>query len=92
MVFWVFGYGSLVWNPGFEYDEKLVGFIKNYRRVFDLGTFFYCSFHDAVHPSMAVYLMFCVLGGFVQLALITEVLRSNQLELALWKRLKGLFA
>lgn len=39
MVFWVFGYGSLVWNPGFEYDEKVIGFIKDYRRVFDLGKF-----------------------------------------------------
>ncbi|XP_054793569.1 gamma-glutamylcyclotransferase 2-2-like [Prosopis cineraria] len=37
MVFWVFGYGSLVWNPGFEYDEKIIGFIKGYRRVFDLA-------------------------------------------------------
>lgn len=37
MVFWVFGYGSLVWNPGFEYDEKVIGFIKDYRRVFDLA-------------------------------------------------------
>lgn len=37
MVFWVFGYGSLVWNPGFDYDEKMLGFIKDYRRVFDLG-------------------------------------------------------
>jgi cation transport regulator ChaC len=37
MVFWVFGYGSLVWNPGFDYDEKVIGFIKDYRRVFDLG-------------------------------------------------------
>lgn len=36
-MFWVFGYGSLVWNPGFEYDEKVIGFIKDYRRVFDLG-------------------------------------------------------
>ncbi|XVF35769.1 hypothetical protein REPUB_Repub18cG0174500 [Reevesia pubescens] len=36
MVFWVFGYGSLVWNPGFGYDEKVIGFIKDYRRVFDL--------------------------------------------------------
>ncbi|KAL0327648.1 UNVERIFIED_CONTAM: Gamma-glutamylcyclotransferase 2-1 [Sesamum angustifolium] len=25
MVFWVFGYGSLVWNPGFEFDEKVIG-------------------------------------------------------------------
>ncbi|KAG2699824.1 hypothetical protein I3843_07G205700 [Carya illinoinensis] len=39
MVFWVFGYGSLVWNPGFEYDEKVIGFIKDYRRVFDLACF-----------------------------------------------------
>lgn len=37
MVLWVFGYGSLIWNPGFEFDEKIVGFIKDYRRVFDLG-------------------------------------------------------
>lgn len=43
MVFWVFGYGSLVWNPGFEYDAKVIGFIKDYRRVFlfDLGMFVY---------------------------------------------------
>lgn len=39
MVFWVFGYGSLAWNPGFEYDEKVIGYIKNYRRVFDLGKY-----------------------------------------------------
>lgn len=39
MGFWVFGYGSLVWNPGFEYDEKIMGFIKDYRRVFDVGKF-----------------------------------------------------
>ncbi|KAG0482511.1 hypothetical protein HPP92_010595 [Vanilla planifolia] len=37
MVLWVFGYGSLVWNPGFDFDEKIIGFIKGYRRVFDLA-------------------------------------------------------
>ncbi|KAF3338764.1 cation transport regulator-like protein 2 [Carex littledalei] len=37
MVLWVFGYGSLAWNPGFDFDEKIVGFIKDYRRVFDLA-------------------------------------------------------
>ncbi|XP_031478282.1 gamma-glutamylcyclotransferase 2-2-like [Nymphaea colorata] len=37
MVLWVFGYASLVWNPGFEYDEKIVGYIKGYRRVFNLA-------------------------------------------------------
>ncbi|MED6207248.1 Gamma-glutamylcyclotransferase 2-1 [Stylosanthes scabra] len=49
MVFWVFAYGSLVWNPGFEFDEKIVGYIKDYRRVFDLA----CIDHRGTPESPA---------------------------------------
>jgi len=30
--FWVFGYGSLMWNPGFPYVEKSVAHVFGYRR------------------------------------------------------------
>ena len=30
--FWVFGYGSLMWNPGFPYDERQQARISGYRR------------------------------------------------------------
>lgn len=72
MVLWVFGYGSLVWNPGFEFDEKLIGFIKGYRRVFDLA----CIDHRGTpqHPARTCTLelldgavcwgaAYCVRGG-----------------------------
>ncbi|XP_010274314.1 PREDICTED: gamma-glutamylcyclotransferase 2-3 [Nelumbo nucifera] len=38
MVLWVFGYGSLIWRAGFHYDDRLVCFIRGYRRVFYQGS------------------------------------------------------
>lgn len=34
MTMWVFGYGSLLWNPGFEYDETRLARLNGYRRSF----------------------------------------------------------
>lgn len=30
---WVFGYGSLMWRPGFEHDERIVATLHGYHRA-----------------------------------------------------------
>lgn len=34
MSMWVFGYGSLLWNPGFEVAESVLGTLPDYARSF----------------------------------------------------------
>jgi cation transport protein ChaC len=35
--FWVFAYGSLIWNPDFEFSERRLALARGWRRIFCLG-------------------------------------------------------
>ncbi len=37
--FWVFGYGSLMWNPGFTYLESQIGLARGYHRTLCIRSF-----------------------------------------------------
>lgn len=38
MTMWVFGYGSLLWNPGFEIAEQSIAMLPNYARSFCMSS------------------------------------------------------
>ncbi len=35
---WIFGYGSLIWNPGFLFTQRQIGYIRGWARRFYQGS------------------------------------------------------
>lgn len=89
MVLWVFGYGSLVWNPGFEFDEAILGYIKDHTRAFNLA----CIDHRGTpeEPARTLTLeakkgaicwgtAYCVRGDAAREMVAMEYLRKRECE------------
>ena len=56
---WVFAYGSLIWNPGFEYKNVIVGYISGYSRRFYQG-----SDQHRGSPESVIYFILLILKHF----------------------------
>ena len=48
---WVFGYGSLLWNPGFEYAQSQLATLSGYHRCFCMR-----SIHHRGTPCLFLFL------------------------------------
>ena len=44
---WVFGYGSLIWQPGFAFDDRRSAVLLGYRRAFCMASIMYRGTPDA---------------------------------------------
>lgn len=54
MTLWVFGYGSLLWNPGFEAAEKCRAKLDDYHRSFCMLSVHYRG--SVAHPGLVLAL------------------------------------
>ena len=51
---WVFGYGSLVWHPGFDHDEAVIATLSGYHRSFCMRSIHHRGTDD--HPGLVLAL------------------------------------
>ena len=54
MTMWVFGYGSLLWNPGFEVAESVIGTLPGYARSFCMRSIHHRGTEE--HPGLVLAL------------------------------------
>jgi len=79
---WVFGYGSLIWSPGFPYKEKRVGRVHGFHRALCILSTRYRGTHR--RPGLVMGL--CRGGSCWGMAFRVDAARVQQVLKRLWNR------
>lgn len=53
--YWVFAYGSLCWNPGFEFKDSMVGYVQGFSRKFWQGNIAHRGTKEKVNLRFSYY-------------------------------------
>lgn len=73
---WVFGYGSLVWNPGFDTAERVIARLLGYRRSFCMRSIHHRGTPEA--PGLVLALDAVAGGACEGVALRAEADRADE--------------
>lgn len=65
MTLWVFGYGSLCWYPGFEFQKCVTGYIRGYVRRFWQGNTTHRGTKDKVRHLSLFFTMLYFYSKFL---------------------------
>jgi cation transport protein ChaC len=79
---WVFGYGSLIWSPGFGYKEKRVGRVHGWHRALCILSTRYRGTHQ--RPGLVVGL--CRGGSCWGMAFRVDARQVHRVLKHLWNR------
>ena len=79
---WIFGYGSLMWSPGFRYAERKAGMVRGYHRALCILSSRYRGTPD--RPGLVVGL--CRGGSCWGMAFRVPADRVRRVLAALWRR------
>jgi cation transport regulator ChaC len=58
---WIFGYGSLCWHPGFEFDKSITGYVRGFSRKFWQGNTTHRGTENKVSTKVLFFKLFVLI-------------------------------
>src|SRR2546429_8291760 len=79
---WIFGYGSLMWSPGFSYKDKVLGRVHGYHRALCILS----TRYRGTHRKPGLVMGLCRGGSCWGMAFRVDAARVRHALARLWKR------